>query len=232
MGQPHRPRTVAFDVVETLMSLEPLRRRLVDIGLPAPALERWFDRSLRDAMALTLAGDYQPFPLVAEAALRVIARGRLEDPQVRHVLEGFSQLPAQPDARPAMRILAEAGVWMVCLTNGARQSTEAFLERSGLTGYIDQVISITEVGMWKPRREVYQHALDRIGQPPERVALVAVHAFDCHGARAAGLITGWAARLEQHYGDVFHRADVTGQGLIAVATALLALPDVSPPSRG
>jgi 2-haloacid dehalogenase len=224
MRQRHRPRTVAFDVVETLMSLEPLRQRLVDIGLPALALERWFDRLLRDAMALTLTGAYQPFPVVAEAALRVIARGRLTDPQVRQALDGFSQLPAHPDAEPAMRILAEAGVSMVCLSNGARESTEAFLERSGLTRYIDQVISVAEVGMWKPRREVYQHALDRIGQPPQRVALVAVHAFDCHGARAAGLTTGWASRLEQHYGEVFDPADVTGEDLAAVATALLALP--------
>ncbi len=35
-------------------------------------LERWFDRLLRDGMALTLAGDYQPFAAVGEAALRVI----------------------------------------------------------------------------------------------------------------------------------------------------------------
>src|SRR5579884_2887819 len=72
----HRPRTVAFDVVETLISLEPLRDRFVEIGLPAATLDRWFALLLRDGMALTLAGDYQPFPAVAESALRVIGSGR------------------------------------------------------------------------------------------------------------------------------------------------------------
>jgi 2-haloacid dehalogenase len=219
-----RPRTVAFDVVETLISLEPLRRRFVEVGLPDSALERWFALLLRDGMALTLAGDYQPFPVVAESALRMIGGGRLSDSQIRHVLDGFAELPAQPDAEQAMQVLADAGVSIVCLSNGARESTEAFLDRSGLARYVEQVISVAEIGKWKPPPEVYRYALDRIGRPAGEVALVAVHAFDCHGAHAAGLTTGWARRHERHYGDVFTRADVIGEDLVEVADGLLALP--------
>lgn len=220
-----RPHTVAFDVVETLISLEPLRRLFVEIGLPASTLERWFDRMLRDGMALTLAGDYAPFPEVARAALRVIGGGRLSDDDVSHVLDGFAALPAQPDAEQAMQVLTDAGVSVVCLSNGARESTEAFLDRSGLDRFVEQVISVADVRMWKPPRAVYEHALARIGRPADEVALVAVHAFDCHGARAAGLTTGWAGRLEQHYAEIFTRADVIGDDLVDVARALVALPD-------
>ncbi len=227
----HRPHTVAFDVVETLISLEPLRRRFVEIGLHAATLERWFDRMLRDGMALTLAGDYQPFPAVAESALRVIGGGRLGDDAVTHMLDGFATLPAQPDAEPAMQLLADAGISAVCLSNGARESTEAFLDRSGLDRFVDQVISVAEVGMWKPPRAVYRHALSRIGRPADDVALVAVHAFDCHGAHAAGLTTGWAGRLERHYAEIFTRADVIGDDLVDVATQLVALPERRTPDR-
>jgi 2-haloacid dehalogenase len=219
-----RPDTVAFDVVETLISLEPLRDRFVEIGLPASTLERWFALMLRDGMALTLAGGYQPFPVVAASALRVIGGGDLTDTQVRRVLDGFAELPAQPDAEPAMRVLTDAGVSIVCLSNGARESTEAFLDRSGLDRFVDQVISVADVGKWKPPPEVYRYALERIGRPAGDVALVAVHAFDCHGAHAAGLTTGWASRHERHYGDVFTPADVTGEDLVEVADGLLALP--------
>ena len=54
-------------------------------------------------------------------------------------------------------------------------------------------------------------------------ALVAVHAFDCHGAHAVGLTTGWARRLEKHYPDLFTRADVIGDDLVEVASGLVAL---------
>lgn len=219
-----RPHIVAFDVVETLISLEPLRDRFLEIGLPAATLERWFPLMLRDGMALTLAGDYQPFPVVAESALRVIGGGHLTDSEVRHVLDGFAELPAQPDAEPAMQVLADGGVSIVCLSNGARESTDAFLHRNGLDRFVDEVISVAEIGKWKPPPEVYRYALDRIGRPAGEVALVAVHAFDCHGAHAAGLTTGWAGRHERYYGDVFTRADVIGEDLVDVARGLLALP--------
>lgn len=220
----HRPSTVAFDVVETLISLEPLRTRFVDIGLEASTLERWFDRMLRDGMALTLAGDYEPFPAVGKAALRVIGGGRLTDDDVAHVMDGFATLPAQPDAEESMRVLTEAGIDVVCLSNGARETTEAFLDRSGLDRFVSQVISVADVRMWKPPRAVYDLALSRVDRPAQDVALVAVHAFDCHGAHAAGLTTGWAGRLERHYPEIFTRADVIGDDLVDVARALVALP--------
>jgi len=66
----HRPAVVAFDVIETLMSLEPLRERLTEIGQPPHLLEAWYTRTLRDGMALSATGDFAAFTDVAEAALR------------------------------------------------------------------------------------------------------------------------------------------------------------------
>lgn len=219
-----RPRVVAFDVVQTLMSLEPLRVRLGVAGLPGSMLEHWFDRILRNGMALTLAGGYATFPVLAADALRGLAAGDMADDAVEQVLAGFAELPEQPDAGPAMRMLAEAGVSLVCLSNGPAESTADFLRRSALDRYVEQVISVEDVRLWKPAPGVYSYALQRIGQPAENVALVAVHAWDCHGARQAGLTTGWASCLERYFPQAFQRPDVVGGDLVEVAQGLLALP--------
>ncbi|WP_421842308.1 haloacid dehalogenase type II [Mycobacterium sp.] len=224
----HRPQTVAFDVVETLMNLEPMRGHLAEIGVPGSALEHWYDRTLRDGMALTLTGDYKPFSAAAESALRIIGGDRLSDGDVERVLDGFATLPAQPDAEPAMAALANAGLSIVCLTNGARETTEAFLNRNGLDRFVEQVLSVTAVGTWKPHPAVYEYALSKTRLPAHDVALIAVHAFDCHGANAAGLTTGWSARLEKHYSEIFTRADVIGDNLVDVAGKLLDLPARAP----
>jgi 2-haloacid dehalogenase len=121
-----RPSVVVFDVVETLMSLEPLRQRFAEASVAPELLERWFDRLLRDGMALTLAGDYEPFPRVADAALRTLTRGEISDAAVEHILGGLAELPAHPDAGPAMRLLTEHGIRVVCLSNGAAQITRDF----------------------------------------------------------------------------------------------------------
>lgn len=220
----NRPSAVAFDVVETLMPLEPLAARLERTGLPRPVLREWFTRLLLYGMALSAAGDYVRFPEVAAEALRAVSGYRLADRDVEYVLAGFAELPAHPDAEPAMRRLAGAGVRVCCLTNGSADTTEAFLARTRLEPYVERVISVAEAGSWKPPARVYHHAADVLELPPEWVALVAVHAWDCHGAKRAGLTTGWASRLEGRYGSLFAPADVTGADLAEVADGLLALP--------
>ncbi len=55
-----RPDVVAFDVLETLFSLEPMRAKLIGLGLPAEALELWFARLLRNAFALDASGTFKP----------------------------------------------------------------------------------------------------------------------------------------------------------------------------
>jgi 2-haloacid dehalogenase len=220
----NRPSAVTFDVVETLMPLEPLAARLNRVGQPASTLREWFARLLLYGMGLSAAGDYVPFPDVAAEALRVVTGYRLPDKDVEYVLAGFAVLPAHPDAEPAMRTLTDAGVRVCCLTNGSADTTTAFLARTGLERYTEPVISAAEAGSWKPPARVYQHAAEVLGLPPGQVALVAVHAWDCHGASRAGLLTGWASRREGRYGSLFTPADVTGADLAEVADGLLALP--------
>ncbi len=219
-----RPDVVVFDVVETLASLDAVQTRLARVGLPAGLLPIWFTRILRDAMALTLAGDYAGFADVAASALHAQTRGELTDAQVQDVVAGFGHLTPQPDAVAAVRAAAQAGARVFTLSNGAAATTEAFLDRAGLTAYVERVLSIDEARAWKPARAPYELALRAAGVPAGRVALVAVHSWDIHGAHATGLTTGWCPRLENEPTPAFTPADVSAATLDGVIGALMALP--------
>ena len=218
-----RPAAVAFDVVETLISLEPMGDRFVDVGLPRDAIWAWFPRTLLYGLGLSVVGDYVPFPVAAAESLRALSRYEISDDEVAHVLAGVGELPAHPDVEPAMAHLAANGVRMICLTNGTAEMTQAFLDRCGLAGYIERVVATAEVRTWKPPPEVYLHGAAALDLPPDRVALVAVHAWDCHAAMRAGMMSGWASRLEGRYGEIFSPPHVTGADLVEVARGLLAL---------
>ena len=214
---------VAFDVIETLASLEPLRDRLVKAGQPPGLLETWYTRILRDGMALSMTGDYSPFADVAEAALRGLTHDTISDDQVAQLMAGFGELPAYPDALPAVRRLSEAGLPVACLTNGPADLISAFVERAGLGPWVNRVISVGEVFRWKPAGVVYLYAAEIMGVAPDRMALVAAHDWDCHGAKRAGLITGWVSRKSGGFGAPFAPPDVTGEDLTEVAAKLLDL---------
>ena len=117
----HRPQIVAFDVIETLFSLEPLRARLQGLSLPDYALELWFARLLRNAFALDASGTFKTFGEVARATLDVMLTEhhlKVSDEAVRNALAIFAELPAHPDVAPAFQDLHHVGIRIVALTNG------------------------------------------------------------------------------------------------------------------
>ncbi|MGF1527595.1 MAG: HAD family hydrolase [Candidatus Competibacterales bacterium] len=218
-----RPTVVVFDVLETLLNLDPLSARLEKVGQPATVLGPWFMRFQRDAMALTLAGDQAPFEPVARQAMRTETQHKLSEADIDYVLEGFAMLPTFDDALPALRSLSQAGVTVACLTVGSPENTRRFLEGAGLSEFVNHVITAQAAGVWKPHPDIYRFTAKSLQVPLERMALVAVHAWDCHGAKRAGAMAGWCSRLELARGDVFLPADVSGDTLVEVVDKLLKL---------
>ena len=70
---PSKPEVVAFDMIETVFSLEIMRERFVSLGLPESALEGWFAAGLRDAFALAITDQFAPFRSVLEAGATRVA---------------------------------------------------------------------------------------------------------------------------------------------------------------
>jgi 2-haloacid dehalogenase len=213
---------VVIDVVETLFSLDAVEDALHRTGAGPHGRARLFSALLRDGFALAASGAYRPFADVAGAALAQVAP-HLGDDARYEVMAAFSRLQPHPDAGPALQRFASAGVPVAALTNGSSDTTLALLRRAGLEDLVSRVISVDEVEVWKPAPAPYRHAAAMLSAEPARTAMVAVHGWDVHGARRAGLVTGWAARLEVSFPPVFDPPDVTGPDLVSVAEGLLGL---------
>ena len=213
----------AFDVIGTLFSLDTLRPKLQAVGLPANSLELWFAELLRDAFALIATGQYRPFRDVAAAALTRLAgqEDALDASRVDQVLDGFAHLDPYPDAATGMQRLRDRDVRIVALTNGGADVTDSLLGRSGLGRFVECCISVDEVKSWKPATEVYLHCARKMGVVPDRLALVAAHDWDIHGARCAGLLTGYVSRRGASFSTVMTPPHVSGSTLVKVVDELL-----------
>lgn len=220
-----RPRVVLLDVFETMLQVEALRSRFVDVGRPGHEWELFFTRTLRDGMALTLAGGMRPFAEVARAALRTTTGHKLSEDALDHVLAGFSELPPHGDVEPALISLARARIPAYAFTHGSAAAARDALDRAGLRTYLRGVLSSEEIRAFKPPARVYHWACQQVEAPSERVALVAAHSWDVHGAVRAGLIGGLATRLEGAVPDTVVRPHVSAERLDVVVERLLALPN-------
>jgi 2-haloacid dehalogenase len=55
----------------------------------------------------------------------------------------------------------------------------------------DRVISVAEANSFKPHRVTYTKAAEILGLEPSWILFVANHAFDCIGAKSAGMRTAF-----------------------------------------
>ncbi len=194
------PGAVVFDVMGTLFSLGPLRERLRAVGAPELAFEAWFGRLLHSATSLTLAGEFRPFPEIAEAALRTaLAQQGIDEDVAPNVLERLAELAPYEDAEAALADARSAGLAIATLTNGTESNTRTLLEGAGLDKYVEAVITVEEVRAYKPAPEPYRHAAKRLGVEPGDAYLVAAHGWDVLGAANAGLSAVWVDRLERRW---------------------------------
>jgi len=152
-------RVVAFDVNETLFSLDSLGPVFAAVGLNPAAVPLWFARLLRDGFALTAMGRYRPFAEVAAQHLRGLHPDTVDDTTVETVLGAFRQLDPHPDVEPALRMPHDAGVPAVTLTNGSADLVGALLDRAGLAPLVQRSPSVDGVPTVFPPPDVTGHDL-------------------------------------------------------------------------
>ncbi len=217
-----RPEVVAFDVNETLLDLAPVRAALIEAGQPESLLGTVFARTLLTGFAAANAGTWCRFRDAFDAALAQVSD--LDDGTRSAVADAFAELSPHPDVEPALRALAAAGVRAITLSHGSPGIAEAGLARGGVTPLVERSLSSEAIRAWKPAREVYLWAAGTCRVAPDRLALVAAHGWDVHGAQRAGLTGAWFPRSERSYPAVYEAPHVSATDLGGAVEGLLALP--------
>lgn len=219
-----RPRLVVFDVNETLSNMSPMGRRFEDVGAPAHLASTWFAQLLRDGFALTAVDASEPFARLAAESLRVSLHGfsldRGVEEAVDHVMAGFADLGVHEDVPDGVRALHDLGIRLVTLSNGSASVAEALLDRAGIRGHFDALLSVEQAGTWKPAAGAYAYALDQCRVDPMDAMLVAVHPWDTDGAARAGLGTAWVDRDGGVYPHYFRSPDLRPRSLTELAELL------------
>ncbi len=190
-----RPTWIAFDLNGTLLDLAGMFDR-ADLGeLAVGAL----DDAVLQAMADTIAGEHRPFADYLRAAVQRALRVAGEDEDLLDgAMRRAATLPAFADAAAALEMLADAGYAIAVVTNSPTGGARRAVDAAGLGAHVAAVVGADEVGAYKPDPRVYANAAARLDASPERICLVAAHAWDVQGAMRAGWLGGWVALRERH----------------------------------
>ena len=131
-----------------------------------------------------------------EAAQEVVNAAGLSDSSVIDALvRAVRQRPAWPDSADALARLGTARE-LIGLSNADATALLRMNASAGLRWHM--ALSTQAVGTYKPDPDVYRLAIDCAGRPPNRMLMVAAHAWDLRGAQASGMRTAY---LERPGGD-------------------------------
>jgi len=137
-------------------------------------------------------------------------------------MQAYLELEAWPDVLPALRLLKEAGVRLVFLSNMTRRLLEAGIRNSALEGLFEEVLSTDQIKAYKPEPRAYQMGIDALGLKPESILFAAFAGWDVAGAKWFGYPTFWVNRLNSPGEELGVSADAAGRDLMDLARFVTA----------
>ena len=176
----------------------------------ASRLETWwrrthFENSMIDAL---LGRAHIPYREIGRISLDyTLQRAGVPHTQdeVKQLVAEIERLPPFPDVVQALGRL-KGRYRLVILSNGDPDMLEAIKPHLGFA--FDRMISVAEAGSFKPHAATYRKAAEVLGAQPREILFVANHAFDCVGAKAAGMRSAFIDRRKRPFGDWPYQPDL------------------------
>jgi 2-haloacid dehalogenase len=138
--------------------------------------------------------------------------------EVRYLVGEIEKLKPFPEV-PAALARLRTRYKLVVLSNGDPDMLEA--ARSHHKVPFDRLISVAEANSFKPHVATYTRAAELLGLPVDQVLFVANHAFDCIGAKSAGMRTAFIDRRSRPFGATPHQPDILVPSIKDLADAIV-----------
>jgi len=190
-----------FDAYGTLFDVDSAARSAQDeLGSRwQPLAELWRTKQLQYTWLRGLGGRHADFWSVTSDALSFAMESLgLDDPEFhRRLMTLYLSLNAFPEVKDTLEHLKADGKKLAVLSNGTPQMLASAVSHSGIGGLLDAVLSVEEVGVFKPHPSVYRLASDRLQLAPDAICFLSSNGWDAYSAKAFGFRALWCNRFHQ-----------------------------------
>ena len=223
-------KVVMFDQYGTVVDMQ---KGLTEIAAPFLQAKGWtgkpgsfvtwwrrthFENSMIDAL---LHKEHTPYREIGHAAVAyTMDRAGIEytEDEVRYLVGCIERLEPFPDV-PAALARLRTKYKIVVLSNGDPDMLETAKRYHKIP--FDRVISVADAGSFKPHVVTYTKAAELMDVRMDEVLFVANHAFDCIGAKAAGMRTAFIDRRKRPFGRTPHQPDVWVDDMSSLADLIV-----------
>ena len=216
-------RAAVFDAYGTLLDVHAaMGRHAARLG---PDWQRmsaeWRAKQIEYTWVRSLAGSahHRDFWTLTQEALGfVAARYNVSDKALlADLLQAYRRLDAYPEAVSVLTALRDRGVARGILSNGEPGMLSDAVRSAGIAELLDHVLSVEDVGVFKPDPRVYRLVTERFGLAAGDIGFVSSNPWDAFGALSFGFQVYWVNRSGQpdEYGLRGRVTEVTDLSAVA-----------------
>lgn len=195
-------RAVVFDAYGTLFDVAgPVRRLAADLGEKAsPLAGLWRQKQLEYTWLRSLMGVHADFWVVTRDALDFsLEQLEIAEPGIADELMAlYLKLDPFEDALAALQAVRARSKRTAILSNGSPSMLDSLVRHANAETLFDMVLSVEDVGIYKPSRRVYRLAMQKLQiQDAPSICFVSANAWDAQAAAQFGFQVVKLARAGQ-----------------------------------
>lgn len=219
---------IAFDAYGTLFdvySMGQLAEELFPGNGPAFAL-MWRDRQIEYTRLVTMSDPspdgskyYLPFWELTVRSLRYVCKRmnlHLTPDYELRLMNQYAKLTSFEDAAHVLKAIKDKGISTAILSNGSKEMLATVVESNGLTTYLDKVVTVEDVRLFKTAPQAYELLLKAFPVNTEDVLFVSSNAWDALAARWFGFDVFWVNRLGHPFEEIGEKPNYEGNSLSKV----------------
>ena len=159
-------RACVFDAYGTLFDVHgPMRKLAAEIGDKADDISKlWRQKQLEYTWLRSLMGVHADFwHVTGEALDYALESSGVSEPGLKdEIMALYLKLEAYPEVKDALQAVKARGLRTAILSNGSPSMLDSAVRAAGLDKLLDMVLSVEDVGIYKPSRRVYRHAMQKL----------------------------------------------------------------------
>ncbi len=184
-------RACVFDAYGTLFDIHaPLRKLAPEIGPEAENISKlWRQKQLEYTWLRSLMGVHADFWHVTGDALDyALEHYKVHELGLRdEIMALYLKLEAYPDVVEALQAVRNKGKRTAILSNGSPSMLDSAVRHAGVEKLFDAVLSVEDVGIYKPSRRVYRHAMQKLQlHDAPSICFVSANSWDAQAAAQFG----------------------------------------------
>jgi len=156
----------------------------------------WRIKQLEYSWLRNIMHEYIDFWQITKDALDfALEENQIKNEKLRQrLLDVYWNLSAYPEAQDVLTTLKANNIQTGILSNGSKQMLNSAVVSANLKNYLDKIISIDGIEIYKPDPKVYQMVIDQFNCKIEEVLFISSNGWDIAGASKFGFTTLWINR--------------------------------------